>query len=129
MEVLKAFNNHFIDFVEDIANYFNDSLEIQTTANALRAMRKANPKLIVSIWYEYIVIKYNDQIEAGEISFFLDKEYGSDLVAMDNKNNVLEAIDKLREPIKSMGYDDQQKSMKYIQNLTKLSKLYYLNRK
>ena len=108
MEVLKAFNNHFIDFVEDIANYFNDSLEIQTTANALRAMRKANPKLIVSIWYEYIVIKYNDQIEAGEISFFLDKEYGSDLVAMDNKNNVLEAIDKLREPIKSMGYDDQQ---------------------
>lgn len=129
MEVLKAFNNHFIEFVEDIANYFNDSLEIQTTANALRAMRKANPKLIVSIWYEYIVMKYSNEIEAGDISFFLNKEYGSDLAAMDNKNNVLEAIDKLREPIKSMDSEDQQKSMKYIQNLTKLSKLYYLNRK
>ena len=30
MEVLKAFNNHFMEFVEDVANYFNDSLDIQT---------------------------------------------------------------------------------------------------
>ena len=63
----------------------------------------------------------------GDISFFLEKDYNSDLVEMDNNNGVLEAIDKLRQPIQSMSHDDQQKSMKYIQNLTKLCKLYYLN--
>jgi hypothetical protein len=128
MEVLKAFNNHFMEFVEDISNYFNDSLEIKTTANALKAIRKANPKLIISIWNDNIVTKYNEEIEAGNITFFLDKEYGNDLQEMDNKNNVLMAIDKLRKPIKSMPKVDQEKSMKYIQNLSKLCKLYYLNR-
>jgi hypothetical protein len=128
MDILKAFNNHFIEFVDDVANYFNDRLDIKTTANALRAMRKANPKLIITIWNEHIVSKYDSEIEEGNISFFLEKEYGSDLAAMDNKNNVLESIDSLREPIKSMPEEDQAKSMKYIQNLTKLTKLYYLNR-
>jgi hypothetical protein len=128
MEVLKAFNNHFMEFVEDISNYFNDSLEIKTTANALKAIRKANPKLIINIWNDNIVTKYNEEIEAGNITFFLDKEYGNDLQEMDNKNNVLMAIDKLRKPIKSMPKVDQEKSMKYIQNLSKLCKLYYLNR-
>lgn len=127
MDILKAFNNHFIEFVDDIANYFNDSLDIKTTANALKTMRKANPKLIIRIWNEHIVSKYAPQIDVGDISFFLEKDYNSDLVEMDNNNGVLEAIDKLRQPIQSMSHDDQQKSMKYIQNLTKLCKLYYLN--
>ena len=82
----------------------------------------------MTIWNESIVTQYNDEIEAGDISFFLDKEYGKDLQELDNKNNVLESIDKLRKPIKSMPKEDQEKSMKYIQNLSKLCKLYYLNR-
>ena len=127
MDILKAFNNHFIEFVDDVANYFNDSLDIKTTANALKTMRKANPKLIIRIWNENIVSKYSLEIESGDISFFLNKDYNSDLVDMDNNNGVLESIDKLRGPIKSMPKEDQEKSMKYIQNLTKLCKLYYLN--
>ena len=40
-------------------------------------------------------------------------------------NKVLQAIEKLRQPIKNMGEDNKEKCLKYIQNLTQLSSLYY----
>tara|TARA_B110000858_G_C17804861_1_gene477369 strand:- start:3565 stop:3954 length:390 start_codon:yes stop_codon:yes gene_type:complete len=128
MDIQKAFNKHFIEFVDDIANYFSDNVEIQTTANALRAMRKANPRLIIDVWNHHIVNVYESQIEKGDINFFITKEYKKDVAGYDGKDDVLSGIEKIRKPIKEMPQEDQEKSMKYIQNLTKLCKLYYLNR-
>ena len=128
MDIQKAFNKHFIEFVDDIATYFSDRVEIQTTANALRMMRKTNPKLIISVWYSSIVQVYDEQIESGDIDFFIAKEYSQDLAGLDGNDEVLKGIDKIREPIQQMPIEDQEKAMKYVQNLTKLCKLYYLNR-
>jgi hypothetical protein len=128
MDIQKAFNKHFIEFVDDIANYFSDNVEIQTTANALRAMRKANPRLIIDVWKQHIVDVYEAQIEEGNINFFITKEYTKDVADYEGKDDVLSGIEKIRKPIKEMPQEDQEKSMKYIQNLTKLCKLYYLNR-
>ena len=128
MDIQKAFNKHFIEFVDDIATYFSDRVEIQTTANALRMMRKTNPKLIISVWYSSIVQVYDEQIESGDIDFFIAKEYSQDLAGMDGNDEVLKGIDKIRQPIQQMPIEDQEKAMKYVQNLTKLCKLYYLNR-
>jgi hypothetical protein len=36
----------------------------------------------------------------------------------------MQKVDTLRGPVRDMGADNQSKSMKYIQNLTKLAKLY-----
>lgn len=129
MDIQKAFNKHFIEFVDDIAEYFSENMEIQTTANALRAMRKANPKLIISVWLTSIVNVYENQIESGDINFFITKEYSQDVAGMEGNDDVLKGIDKIRKPIREMPLEDQQKAMKYVQNLTKLCKLYYLNRK
>jgi|TARA_B110000858_G_C17419287_1_gene300367 hypothetical protein len=128
MDIQKAFNKHFIEFVDDIASYFSDRVEIQTTANALRMMRKTNPKLIINVWYSSIVQVYDEQIERGDINFFITKEYSEDVADLDGNDEVLNGIDKIREPIQKMPIEDQEKSMKYVQNLTKLCKLYYLNR-
>ena len=124
----KGFNNHFIEFIDDIATYFSDNVDIQTTATALRTARKANPNLIISVWFEYVVAKYDKEIMEGNLDFFISKDYNSDLSTVGNKNSILEGIDKIRKPIRDMSKEDQEKSMKYIQNLTKLCKLYYLNR-
>lgn len=129
MEIQKAFNKHFIEFVDDIADYFSDNMEIKTTANALRTMRKANPKLIIGVWYTSIVQRYDNEIERGDLNFFITKEYNEDVSGMDGNDEVLKGIDKIRKPIQEMGEEDRHKAMKYIQNLTKLCKLYYLNRK
>ena len=36
----------------------------------------------------------------------------------------MESIDRLRTPIKNMNKENQDKTMKYIQNLTKLAAIY-----
>ena len=76
------------------------------------------------IWKTHIVDKYIQQIQAGNISFFMDKDYSDDLSRNYFSGKIMEGIDRLRAPIKAMSLDNQQKTMKYIQNLTQLSILY-----
>jgi hypothetical protein len=121
--ILAAFNDHFLEFLNDVQNVFPEDPDILTAKNALTAIRKANPKMIVKIWRAFIADKYRDKITAGDIGFFLDKDYASDVSASQNSDKIMETINRLREPIRNMRPDNQAKSMKYIQNLTKLSEL------
>lgn len=120
---VSIFNDHFADFVNDIQSVFPEDVDIATAKNALLAIRKANPKLLVKIWSECVVSKYREQIESGDISFFISKDYSSDLVSNTNADKIMESINRLRQPIKEMSVENQNKTMKYIQNLTKLSLL------
>jgi hypothetical protein len=115
------FNDHFNEFVNDIQSVFPDDTDILTAKNALLAIRKANPKLIVRIWIKYVYTPYKEQIEAGNITFFLTKDYANDLAKNDNSDKIMESIDRLRSPIKNMSPENQAKTMKYIQNLSKLA--------
>lgn len=119
--ILSAFNDHFIEFVNDVQQVFPDDQDVLVAKNSLIAIRKANPKMIVKIWNVFIVDKYKPQIERGEIAFFIDKDYSMDLENAQNANHIIEAINRLREPIRMMTPQEQAKTMKYIQNLTKLS--------
>lgn len=122
-KLLTVFNDHFTEFVNDISNVFPDDLDIATAKNALLTIRKANPKLLVRIWLKYLYNPYKEQIDNGNIEFFINKDYSSDLVRNDNADKIMESIDRLRKPVKEMSQDNQAKTMKYIQNLSKLALL------
>ena len=122
--MLQIFNDHFFEFVNDIHNVFPNNQDIVMAKNSFSLIRRANPKMIIKVWNTYIVSKYKDQIEAGNMDFFINKDYSQDIQNTDNSAKITEAIDRLRNPIKSMGQEDQQKTMKYIQNLTKLAVMY-----
>ena len=119
--LVTVFNNHFAEFVSDIQSVFPDDPDILTAKNALLTIRKANPKLLVRIWLSYVYNPYKTQIEAGDINFFLTKDYSSDLAKNDNADKIMESIDRLRNPVKQMSSENQAKTMKYIQNLSKLA--------
>ena len=121
--ILTAFNDHFIEFVNDVHCVFPDDTDILATKNALTTIRKLNPRMIVKIWNSFIVSKYKSEIEAGNIEFFVNKDYSQDVSVSTNSDKIMESIDRLREPIKNMSVENQAKVMKYIQNLTKLSQL------
>ena len=90
-------------------------------------LKKANPRSVVLLWKQHITDKYKDEIYNGNIRYFLIKDYKSDIggsITVDNEDTILEAINRLRNPIQNMGEDNQKKAMKYIQNLTKISELY-----
>jgi len=121
--LLTVFNDHFVEFVTDIQNVFPEDHDILLAKNSLLAIKKANPRMIVKIWKNFIVDKYSKEIESGNLEFFMEKDYSQDVAGAEYSGKIMEAINRLRGPIKQMNPDDQQKTMKYIQNLTKLAAL------
>ena len=124
-DILAGFNNHLNEFFNDVVNIFPDNLDIKVAQTSLSTMRKANPRLIVAIWREHIVSKYEKEITEGNIDFFLEKDYNTDLKSADNASSILEKINSLKEPIRNMGQENLTKTITYIQNLTKLCNLYH----
>jgi len=120
--VMKAFLNQFTEFVEDVHSVFPDNADIDSAKTALFLIKKTNPRILLNAWVKYIVGPYTDEIEKGDIRFFLEKDYTHDLEYMGNA--VMQKVDALRGPVREMGADNQAKSMKYIQNLTKLARLH-----
>jgi hypothetical protein len=121
-----AFNDHLMDLVIDIIRVFPNDEDLITAKNSFILIRKANPKMLVKIWKSYIVDKYRSLIEAGDISFFLEKDYTEDILnKIDNSEKIIQTIDRLRNPIKMMNKEEQEKIMKYIQNLTKLCIIFH----
>ena len=55
-----------------------------------------------------------------------NKKYnGDDITNTGQVDKIVEAINRLRNPVKMMNSDEQQKVMKYMQNLKKLSTLFH----
>ena len=122
--ILHAFNTNFFEFINDISTLFPDNSDIIKAKTAFELAKKANPTIIVKIWFSNIQQPYSSVIESGDISFFYDKDYASDLGNLTNSNEILKIIDTLRQPIKLMSDVNKQHSMNYIQILSKLSLVY-----
>ena len=123
--ILKAFNSQFEEFLEDIEVLFPENKDIRTTKTGLMMMRKANPKKMVSVWYRYICIKYEDEIEKENLEYFLTKDYSADLKMEDGAaSKVMDAIDKLRAPLRELDPENTKKCIQYLKNLNQLSKIY-----
>ena len=122
---LSAFNNQFTEFLDAIYGIFPDSAQIAYTRNSLTMLRKVNPRLILTTWYQCVALQYKDEINNGDASFFIEKNYQGDLVNYESGEKILKSIDSLRDSIREMTNEDQTTSMKYIQNLSKLSIMYH----
>jgi hypothetical protein len=120
--IVKGFNKHFEEFVEDVQSIFPKDDEIVTMKSLMFLIKKTNPRLIMENWNAYISTPYKEPIENGDISFFINKDYSVDVTMTDNISNFIE---RLRGYVRNMTEENQQKSMKYIQNLCNLTKLYY----
>ena len=125
--VLKAFNKQFFEFIDDIISVFPDNVEMLTARDAFLTFKNMNPTILAKVWYSGVYIPYKEQIETGDIDFFTEKDYTSDVGGSPNEKstqNVLNMIDKVRDPIKNMTRQSKDQVHKYIQNLTKLSIAY-----
>ena len=122
--ILKAFNNHFFDFIDNVISVIDDNTELQYGKNSLLTIKKANPTLIVKMWYSRIYVPYKDFIEKGDIEFMLAKDYTTDTSDLPNAKKINDLIDKLRTPIRDMSDANKQHCVKFVQNLSQLSALY-----
>jgi hypothetical protein len=122
--LLKTFNTHFFEFLDDVADILPENQEIKIARTSFDTIRRANPTIIAKVWYSHIYSPYASVFDSGNVEFFLDKDYTTDLHSVSNSGRVLEMIDKIRGPIKNMTPENLEHSKKYITNLCKLSILY-----
>ena len=122
--ILKSFNQLFFDFVNDIIFIFPDNTDILTGKTSFEFIKKSNPTAIAKVWYTYVAVPYNDVIQSGNIDFFIEKDYSSDLNNLSNSNDIIKIIDTLRNPIKNMSESNKQTSCVYMQKLSTLSIMY-----
>tara|TARA_Y100000389_G_C17411394_1_gene491122 strand:+ start:946 stop:1359 length:414 start_codon:yes stop_codon:yes gene_type:complete len=131
--ILTAFNTQFFEFIDDVVKLFPDDKAIIQCKQILSLAKKGNPKLIISYWFQYMTVPYFKQISEGDISFFIEKNYQDDLgnVNKDAKENeqFIKEINRLREPVRKMDDTNKGICMKYIQNMAKLSQMYFQTQK
>jgi hypothetical protein len=119
--LLRAFNNHFFDFLNDIIDIFPENTDIKNSKESFETIKRMNPSAIIKVWNTYIYNTYKTQIDNGDIDFFFDKDYANDLSGLQNIGDITQIIDSIRGPLKSMSDANKAHSAKYIQNLSKLS--------
>ena len=123
-EVSRAFNKLIIEFLDEVIRIVPDNVNIKKTKLFFESIKSMNPSLMIKLWFSYVYQQYTEQIDNGDASFFIDKEYSNDLVEMKYANEILQGIQQLREPVRSMSEENKAVSMLYVQKLSQLSVLY-----
>lgn len=125
MSILTAFNNHFMELLEDVHRIFPENRELKKSMKALEMLRKTNPKAVITLWKSNVVLPYKNEIMNGDVSFFLNKDYTKDLQENGfHTNEIVGMIENVKHDISKLDDANQQKAIKYVQNLTKLAELY-----
>ena len=123
-QILRAFNDHFIELIEDIERAFPENKDIKTLKNLLHKARKANPRMILTLVKTRILSKYRDKIENSDLSFFIEKDYSNDLSEAKNSSIIINKLEQIRGSIRDMDDSEKEKVLKYLKNLVRLSDLY-----
>ena len=126
---LSAFNIHLLELLEDLKTLYPDDINIKTAIRLVTTLKKANPKMLIKGWKISVNDEYRKQIEEGDFDFFLNKAYDRDIGGdlKQSSSQILEAINLIKVKFRDMNEANRKKTIKYVQNLTKLCDLYFTN--
>ena len=124
--IVKTFNDHFFEFFEDVLKILPNNMQIKTALRSFKTVSDLNKSILVKCWHKFVYMKYTDVINTGDITFFFEKDYATDLSHLSNSNNIMEIINTIRQPVKESCENpvNKQHVITYIQNLSKLSIAY-----
>ena len=120
--VLSTFISQLEECITDIYGIYSTDKRLIRCKMYFDTLKQTNPKMIITTWKTMVTDKYDDQIQKGDVSYFLDKDYKEELPIYNP--TIEQAIQDLRKAIREMTNGNKEKAIQYIQNLCKLSKLY-----
>ena len=123
--ILKAFNNHIIEMLDDLITIYPRNTELRTTKTFIERLKKMNPKGMIKLWYSNVVIKYKTQIMNSDEDFFATKEIDGNDLGEYNNDKVRKFLEIMQKEIGKATESNKQKCFKYLQNLVKLSEIYF----
>jgi hypothetical protein len=124
--IVKTFNDHFFEFFEDVLKILPDNMHIKTALRSFKTVSDLNKSILIKCWHKFVYMKYIDVINTGDITFFFEKDYSTDISHLSNSNNIMDIIDTIRQPVKDACENpvNKQHVVTYIQNLSRLSVAY-----
>ena len=123
---LKAFGNHFLEWMDWVCELFPNDVDMEKARTALQQVKKYNPKGLITLWYKQIYSRYKKQIDEEDFSFFVVKDYSWDIEqgSVVNAEKALLVIDRIRNELKCLKDEEKSKQMKFVNTLSKLSLIY-----
>ena len=123
-----SFNRTYFELLKMMKEQVQDNKDFKRFYNQNLFVKRTNIKLLIRTWYEHITYFYKEPIFRGNIQFFLDKDYSSDMSKNRDFSNTY-SIDTYIQYFKSV-YESLDKKqvdtfVSKVQELTQLSNLYY----
>jgi hypothetical protein len=123
-EVLSIFNKQFTEYLKLMVDLFPEDKDIKNTEITLLSLKKMNPRIIIQVWYKYVTTKYKEHIYAGNLDYFIQKNYAEDLTDTENSRFILNKIEVLRAPIAKLNPENKERTLVLLKNLSQLSEVY-----
>jgi hypothetical protein len=125
MSLSKAFSNHYMEFLDEIVKVYPKNVKIRTFRTASSQIKTLNPSKLIKVWYKVIVQRFRDQIYSGNFEFFEDIDYSSNLKNTKwDSDDIYSFINEMKKSWSTFEEENKRKTMKYLNNLTKMSDLY-----
>ena len=112
--------------MDDIISIFPNNLDLKTGKTFIVGLTKVSKKKLIGIWKTSVVDVYEEAILKGDKEYFINKDYGEDLGEV-GTDKMMSVIEDVRGLMRKTSEENKEKAMKYLQNLTKICKLYYAN--
>lgn len=122
----EVFCNQLLEFMDDILTIFPNNLDLKTGKTFIVGLTKVSKKKLIGIWKTSVVDIYEDAIMKGDKEYFINKDYSEDL-GEGGTDRMMSVIEDVRVLIRNTSEENKDKAIKYLQNLTKICKLYYAN--
>ena len=122
----EVFCTQLLEFIDDILRVFPNNLDLKTGKTFIVGLTKVSKRKLIGIWKTSVVDIYEDAIMNGDKEYFINKDYSEDL-GEGGTDKMMSVIEDVRALIRETSEENKDKAIKYLQNLTKICKLYYAN--
>ena len=93
-DVLQIFNRQFKEFVENISESFPKNTTISKMKTALNLLIVVKPNLVYKGVKKFVIDMYRNEIDSGDITFFIDKDYNQDLSKASGSESFLKTVNE-----------------------------------
>jgi len=113
-------------FIQVIEDQFPADIDVKFAKNAILALKKTNPRMLMNYWLIYIYVPNRDQIDRGDYHFLDNIEkYNKLLDECEYGSSVKESLLRLKTPVYKLDPEHLSMWMDYVLKMSKLSFLYF----
>lgn len=124
----KLFNSTYFELLKMMKDNSDKNKDFLRFYKQNMFLKRANVKLFIRTWYTNITRFYMEPILNGNIQFFLEKDYSSEINEnkdFSNSYSIESYVQYFKEIYNTLKQEDVDAFVEKVQELTKLSKLYY----